>query len=95
MAVTRQGSSATMTAVADALTGIFYLTGINFQGTGLTAGHRLRILDTGGSAIADYIVEAASDNADLLSGRPAQHWDGLRIENNTVGGTWVVTFIFG
>lgn len=95
MTVTRQGGSATMTAVNEALTGVFFLTGINFQGTSLTAGHRLRILDTGGSVIADYIVEGTSDNADLLAGREGRHVDGVRIENNTVGGTWVVTFIFG
>jgi hypothetical protein len=95
MAVTRAGSSITMTATADASTSTVFLVGINFQGTGLTAGQRLQITDTGGSVIADYMTEAATDNADLLAGRPAQFQQGLKITAGTLAGTWVVSFILG
>lgn len=95
MAVTRQGRSITMTAVNDEYTGIVCPIGINFQGTGLTAGQRVQITDSGGSVIADYITEGTSDNADLLNGRPldGQFYQGIKIANNTVAGTWVLTVI--
>jgi hypothetical protein len=95
MAVARQGKSITMTAANDAVTGFFAVEGINFQGTGLTAGQRVRILDTDGSVIADYLTEGTSDNADLWAGRARGYYQGLRIENNTIAGSWVVTFLLG
>lgn len=95
MAVTRQGSSIQMTATGDASTGLLFIVGINFQGTGLTAGQELKILDTGGSVIADYITEGTSDNADLLAGREGKFWDGVRIASGTVAGTWTVTVVLG
>lgn len=96
MAVTKHGGrSLQMTAANDAYTGFVAITGINFQGTGLTAGHRVRILDTKGAVIADYIVEGASDNADLWGGRDRDLRHGVRIENNTIAGTWVLTVLLG
>lgn len=93
MTVARQGLSFTMTAPDDAYTGVISVLGINFQGTGLTAGHRLLITDTAGSVIADYIVEGTSDNADLINGRAAQFYQGIKLGPTTPGGTWVVTII--
>jgi hypothetical protein len=96
MAVTTHGGrSIQMTAANDAYTGFVHIVGINFQGTGLTAGHRVRILDTGGAVLADYIVEAASDNADLWAGRVPAQCQGVRVENNTIGGAWVLTVLLG
>lgn len=93
MAVTRFGASFTMTATGDSVTGIQSVLGINFQGTGLTAGQRLQITDTDGSIICDYITEGTSDNADLLGGRVAQFVQGLKIAAGTLVGTWVVTVV--
>lgn len=93
MAVARQGKSLTMTAANDAATGVFAVAGINFQGTGLTAGQRVRLLDTDGTVIADYLTEGTTDNADLWAGRALAMYQGLRVENNTIAGTWVVSFL--
>jgi hypothetical protein len=95
MAVTRSGASIAMTATADAVTGRLYIVGLNFQGTGLTAGQRLLIQDTGGSTIADYITEGTSDNADLLGGREGKWYDGIQIASGTVAGAWVLSVILG
>jgi hypothetical protein len=95
MAVTRSGASIAMTAVGDASTDRLFVTGLNFQGTGLTAGQRLLIQDTGGSTIADYITEGTSDNADLLGGREGKWYDGVKIASGTVAGTWVLSVILG
>lgn len=93
MAVTRQGRSIQMTATADAITGVIFPVGLNFQGTGLTAGQRLLITATDGSVIADYITEGTSDNADLLNGRKGLGYQGLTIAAGTLSGTWVLTII--
>lgn len=95
MTMTRLGRSITLSAVNDEYTGIVCPIGINFQGTGLTAGHRVLITDSAGSVIADYIVEGASDNADLLNGRPldGQFYQGIKVANGTIAGAWVVTVI--
>jgi hypothetical protein len=95
MAVTRSGSSIAMTALADAVTGPLFIAAINFQGTGLTAGQRLLIQDTGGSTIADYLTEGATDNADLIAGREPKFYDGIKLAAGTVAGTWVVSVILG
>lgn len=95
MAVTRSGASIAMTATGDASTARLFIVGLNFQGTGLTAGQRLLIQDTGGSTIADYIIEGTSDNADLFSGREPQWWDGCQIAAGTLAGTWVLSVILG
>jgi hypothetical protein len=95
MAVTRSGSSIAMTALGDAVTGPLFISAINFQGTGLTAGQRLLIQDTGGSTIADYITEGTSDNADLIIGREPKFWDGIKLASGTVAGTWVLSVILG
>lgn len=91
MAVARQGRSFTMTATGDAVTGILFPIGMNFQGTGLTAGQRLLITDTDGAIIADYITEGTSDNADLLNGRDSTCCQGLKIAAGTLAGTWVLS----
>lgn len=93
MTVARLGSSITMTAVADAYTGVVSVLGLNFQGTGLTAGQRLLITDTDGSVIADYITEGTSDNADLINGRDAHFYTGIKIAAGTVAGSWVLTVV--
>lgn len=93
MAVTRQGRSIQMTATGDAVTGVMFPVGLNFQGTGLTAGQRLLITATDGSVVADYITEGTSDNADLLNGRRGLCYQGLTIAAGTVGGTWVLSIV--
>ena len=97
MTVAAQTYSVTFTAVNEGTTlvGPRLLVGLTFQGTGLTANHRLVVTDSAtpgaGSILADYIVEAAADNADLWGGRTPQWVSALSIANNTVGGTWVLT----
>jgi hypothetical protein len=91
MSVTRQGRSITMTATGDAITGIIFPLGLTFQGTGLTASQRLLITDTDGAFIADYMTEAATDNADLMNGRDPVPYQGLKIAAGTLAGTWVLT----
>lgn len=93
MSVTRQGRSFTMTATGDAVTGVLFPIGINFQGTGLTAAQRLLITDTDGAIIADYITEGTADNADLLNGRQGICCQGLKIAAGTLAGTWVLTVV--
>lgn len=95
MAVTRLSNAIEMTATGDAVTGKLYIVGINFQGTGLTAGQRVKVTTTGGATIADYITEGVSDNADLLGGREGMFYDGVAIAAGTVGGTWVLSVICG
>jgi hypothetical protein len=97
MAVTRLGKSITMTADADSIAAgnHFFITGLSFQGSTLTAGQRLRLTDAGGSIICDYLVEAATDNADLWGGREEQHVNGLLVEDGPAAGTWVLTIFLG
>lgn len=95
MAVTRLGNAIEMTATGDAVTGRLFLVGLNFQGTGLTASQRLKVTQTSGASVADYITEGTADNADLLNGRPGQWVDGIAIAAGTVGGTWVLTVVLG
>ena len=95
MAVTRLSNGIEMTATGDAVTGKLFIVGINFQGTGLTAGQRVKVTTTGGATIADYIVEAASDNADLIPGRMGMFYDGVAIASGTVGGVWVLSVVLG
>lgn len=92
MAVTRQGLSFVMTAAADAYTGVVFVAGMTLQVTGGSAGDRLRVTDTGGSIIADYIVTGATDNADLWGGRPGKFYEGLLVANFP-SGTAVLTVI--
>lgn len=94
MSVTRQGNSIVMTADADAVTGIFYVIGMTLQVTGSAAGQRLRVTDTAGSIIADYIVTAATDNADLLNGREGVFYHGILVEDFP-SGTGVLTTVIG
>ena len=93
MAVTRLNNSITMTADNDAVAGMFFVASIQFQGSGLVAGERLRITTTGGGVICDYLVEAAIDNAELLMN--PDFFDGLVILDGPATGTWVVTFRLG
>lgn len=91
MAVDRKGKSITMTADADAYTGVVFVSGITFQGSSLSAGERLRLTDTSGDVVADYLVAAATDNADLWNGRGEQFFHGLLLEDGPASGTWVLT----
>lgn len=98
MAIAKQGRSITFTAVNEA-TKVFEapleVVGMTFQGTGLTAGQRLVVRDSAtvgsGNILADYVVMAATDNADLWVGRDKQDVAAIGIDNNTLGGTWVLT----
>lgn len=98
MALARQGRSITFTAITDKVDfgGFLHdVIGITFQGTGLTASQRLVVRDTGtigtGNILCDYITEGTADNGDLWGGRKPQQVRGLSIDNNTIGGTWVLT----
>jgi hypothetical protein len=90
MTVARKGTSITMTADADAATGAFWIAGVTFQCSGSAAGERLRLTDTAGDVIADYLVSAATDNADLWSGRNPHLYHGLLVEDFP-SGTGVLT----
>jgi hypothetical protein len=94
MAVDRKGKSITMTADADSIAAgnYFFIGGLTFQGASLNAGERLRVTDAGGSLIADYLVSAATDNADLWNGREPQYVNGILVEDGPATGTWVLTF---
>jgi hypothetical protein len=98
MAVAKQGRSITMTAITDTVDFgglLFNVVGMSFQGTGLTASQRLLVRDTAtigtGNILCDYITEGTADNGDLWGGRKPQPVKGLSIDNNTIGGTWVLT----
>jgi hypothetical protein len=97
MAMLRQGLSITITATNDLvdLGDLVEIVGLTFQGTGLTAAQRLVLRDGSavgaGSLLADYVVEAATDNADLWTGREPRIVRYLAVDNTTVDGTWVLT----
>lgn len=98
MAVAREGKSITFTADADAIAAgqMFYVVGLTFQGSTLTAGQRLRLTDNqGGTVLCDYLVEAATDNADFWQGREGAFVDGLLVEDGPADGTWVLTVFLG
>lgn len=75
------------------------VTGMTFQGSGLTAGQRVTVRNRGtvgtGSMLADYLTAATLDNADLWAGRVAQAVRGLSVDNGTVAGTWALTVFLG
>lgn len=98
MAIAQQGRSITITAVNAGVSfggDLREVVAMTFQGATLTAGNRLVVRDTGtvasGNILVDYLVEAATDNADLWGGREAQQVKGLSLDNNTIDGTWVLT----
>lgn len=97
MAIARQPRAITFTAVNEGidLGEQTEVVGITFQGSGLTAGQRVLVRDHAtpgsGSVLADYLTEAAIDNADMWVSRKSQQVQGLSIANNTVAGTWVLT----
>lgn len=93
MAVTYQGKSIVMTADADAATGLYFINGMTYQGTSLTAGQRLRVTATDGTVLADYQVEAATDNADLWAGKATVFVKGILVEDFPAsGGTLTISF---
>lgn len=101
MATTIQRLSVTFTATNDAidLQGQRLVVGMTFQGSGLTAGHLLRVRNKAtvgqGSLLADYIIEGTPDNADLWAGRVPQMVAALSLDNTTLTGTWALTVFFG
>ena len=105
MAVTLAAHSVSMTAVADATSfaggnvgNSRQVVGMSFQGTGLTAGQRVSVRDSGtagvGSLLADYAVTGTSAYQDLWGGRLPQMVTGVSIDSGTVAGTWVLTVFF-
>lgn len=97
MAITPGGLQYTMTAVNESITlpQRMEVTGMTFEGSGLTADQRLTVRDSAtvgsGGILADYRTEATTDNADLWAGRAPRIISALSIDNNTVAGTWVLT----
>lgn len=97
MTIVRKARHVTFTAANEGLTlgGMYKLVGLTFQGTGLTAGQRLTVRDHAtpgnGEVLADYVTEAATDNADLWGGRTPQIVTGLSVDTSTIAGTWVLT----
>lgn len=87
MAVTRLGRTITMTADADSIAAgnYFFVSGMTIQVTSGVAGDRLRVTDAGGSVLADYLVEGATDNADLWNGRAPVFCDGITVEDFPTG----------
>jgi hypothetical protein len=100
MAIARQGRSITFTAVNEGITlpEQIEIVGMTMRGTGMTAAQILQVRDSAtpgsGSILADYVIEAATDNADLWTGRESQPTGALSISNNTVAGTWVLTVFY-
>lgn len=90
-AITRNGDSLPFTAITDTYAGIVCVNGITFQGTGLTAGQRVLLQNTSGDTICDYVVEAATDNADLYTGRHPKFYQGIKFAAGAIGGSWVLT----
>jgi hypothetical protein len=90
MSVSRKGKSITFTADADTYATPVFVAGLTMQVSGGSAGDRLRVTDSGGSVIADYLVMAATDNADLWAGRGPQFYDSVLIEDFP-SGTCVLT----
>ena len=101
MAITTKPISVTFSASNDgvAFTHPREIVGMTFQGSGLTAGQQMTVRNkstvAAGSILADYLVAAAIDNADLWSGRKPQYVNGLSMDNTTIGGTWALTVFFG
>lgn len=101
MAIAKAGRTVTFTAVNEGIDLTTFghpfveVVGMTFQGASTTAGHRVVVRDHktpgSGNPLADYLIEGTSDNADLWGGRQPQIVSGLSIDNNTVGGTWVLT----
>lgn len=102
MAITPLPGGYTLTAVNEAITlpQRMEVVGMTFQGgvsggSALTAGQRLVVRDSAtvgsGGILADYLTEGTSDNADLWAGRSPRIVSALSVDNNTVGGTWVLT----
>lgn len=82
-----------MTALGDAYTGIVFPIGLMFQGTGLTASQRLLVTDTAGDVISDSITAGTTDSKELLNGREARAYQGIKLAAGTLAGTWTVTVI--
>jgi hypothetical protein len=78
-----------MTAAADAVTGMIYVTSIALSGTGMTAGQQLQVTETGGAVIANHYVEAANENVELTG--LEQWFDGIVLATVPANGTWTVT----
>lgn len=95
MTATIANNSVTFTADDETYTGMVLVTGMSFQGSGLTIGQRLRVTDGNGTILCDYLVEAATDNADLWGGRDPVFADGIVVEDGPAAGTWVLTVMFG
>jgi hypothetical protein len=94
MAVTSKGRSITMTADADTVAGVFFISGMTFQVAGGVAGERLLVTDTGGSILADYLVtDTTADNADLWNGREPMHAHGILVETFPTGTAVLTIFL--
>lgn len=90
-AATTKGSAIIFTAVTDTYAAqVTYIGGIQFQGSGLTPGQRVLLLDDGDDVIADYLILSATDDADLWNGRQPKFYHGLKM-SGTVAGTWALT----
>lgn len=90
-AATRTGKAIMFDAVSDTYAAqIVSIAGITFQGTGLTAGNNVLLLDDGNDVVVDYVIPAATDNADFWAGRVPQFYHGLKM-SGTVDGTWKLT----
>jgi hypothetical protein len=90
-AATRTGKALMFDAVSDTYAAqIVDIAGISFQGSGLTAAQNLILTDDAGQPIVDYLIEGATDNADLWAGRDPQFYTGLKM-SGTVDGTWKLT----
>ncbi len=90
-AATRNGKSIVFDAVSDTYAAkTVWIGGLTFQGSGLTVGNRILMLDDGDDIVADALVTAATQNLDLWNGRKAMNYYGLKM-SGTVDGTWALT----
>lgn len=93
MTATRLGRSITLTADNDAVTGVYFVNGMTFAGTGQSAGGRVRVTDTAGDVLADYytVTSTGVENADLWNGRRPQVCHGLKVEDAPAAVGWTLT----
>jgi hypothetical protein len=94
MAVTRTGRTIIMTAAADALAGIFFVTSIRLVGDTMTAGQRVIMKDgatSAGGIRVEHVVQAANEDADIFfSDGMGEAWDGLYLDTVPAAGTWKI-----
>lgn len=84
-----------MTEDADAIAAgnYFLIAGMTLQGSSLTPDDRVLVTDADGSILADYLIQSATDNADLMNGREPIYADGITVESFPASGAVLTIFL--